>query len=294
MTPIHHYSGLNDSQVIENRAKYGENLLTPPKQKPLWKKFLEKFQDTIIIILLVALLASVGVSLYEYFAESQGWSVFLEPLGIFIAVILATLVGFLFEMNAERKFRVLNQVNDDTMFKVIRNGGVTEVPKKEIVKGDIVLLNSGDDVPADGVLLESVSLQVNESTLTGEPLARKSANREDADAEATYPTWEMMKGTSVVEGHATMEVLAVGDHTEYGKVYQGSQMENKIKNAFEYTARQTGGTDNTSELSDGRTDNMCPRSDAFYHDWFFRFYAGASLYAQYGDDSGHTDCGGCA
>ena len=224
-----HYTGLTDSQVAENRKLYGENILTPPPQEPLWKKFLKKFQDTIIIILLVALLASLGVSFYEYFAEDQGWSVFLEPLGIFVAVVLATLVGFIFEMNADRKFRILNQVNDDTLFKAIRNGGVTEIPKKEIVKGDIILLNGGDEIPADGRLLESISLQVNESTLTGEPLTRKSADTSEDEKDATYPLWQVLKGTTVVEGHGTMEVEAVGDNTEYGKVYQGSQIENKIR-----------------------------------------------------------------
>ncbi|MEG1585465.1 MAG: cation-transporting P-type ATPase, partial [Bacteroidales bacterium] len=224
-----HYPGLTDNQVLENRKLFGENILTPPPQDSIWKKFLEKFQDTIIIILLVALLASVGVAFYEYFAEDQGWDVFLEPVGILVAVVLATFVGFIFELNADRKFKILNQVNDDTLFKVMRNGGITEVPKKEIVKGDIVLLNGGDEIPADGKLLESVSLQVNESTLTGEPLTRKSADPEDADKESTYPVWQVLKGTTVVEGHGTMEVEAVGDMTEYGKVYQGSQIENKIR-----------------------------------------------------------------
>ncbi|MGL4292230.1 MAG: cation-transporting P-type ATPase, partial [Bacteroidales bacterium] len=196
-----HYSGLTDQEVLQNRSLYGENILTPPEQEPVWRKFLKKFQDKIIIILLVALLASIGVAFYEYFAEGKGWNVFLEPMGILIAVLLATLVGFLFELNADRKFRILNQVNDDTLFKVIRNGGVTEVSKKDIVKGDIVLLNGGDEIPADGRLLESVSLQVNESTLTGEPLTRKSADTSEEDKEATYPLWQVLKGTTVVEGH---------------------------------------------------------------------------------------------
>lgn len=236
-----HYSGLTDPQVLESRQLYGENVLTPPPQEPLWKKFLQKFQDTIIIILLVALLASIGVALYEYSAEDAGWQVFLEPLGIFIAVVLATLVGFLFEMNAERKFRVLNQVNDDTLFKVVRNDTITEIPKKEIVKGDIILLNGGDEIPADGRLLESVSLQVNESTLTGEPLTRKSADPGEDEKDSTYPLWQVLKGTTVIEGHGIMEVEAVGDATEYGKVYRGSQIENKIQTPLNQQLNRLGG-----------------------------------------------------
>lgn len=224
-----HYVGLTDEEVLRSRAAYGENVLTPPERESVWKKFLAKFQETIIIILLVALFASLCVAFYEYFGEGKGAVVFLEPVGILIAVILATLVGFLFELSAEKKFEILNQVNDELLFKVIRNNLITEVPRKEIVKGDIVLLNTGDEVPADGKLLESVSLQVNESTLTGEPVVRKSADEAASDPDATYPGWEVMKGTSVVEGHGIMEVETVGDATEYGKVYQGSQIENKIK-----------------------------------------------------------------
>lgn len=235
-----HYTGLTDNQVLESRSLYGENTLTPPPQESVWKKFLQKFQDTIIIILLIALLASIGVAIYEYFAEDAGWDVFLEPIGIFVAVILATLVGFLFEQNAERKFKVLNQVNDDTLFKVIRNGGITEVPKKEIVKGDIILLNGGDEIPADGRLLESVSLQVNESTLTGEPLTRKSADSSEEEKDTTYPVWQVLKGTTVVEGHGIMEVESVGDSTEYGKVYKGSQIENKIQTPLNIQLNRLG------------------------------------------------------
>lgn len=235
-----HYVGLTDKQVEESRLAHGENILTPPEKESVWKKFLEKFQDTIIIILLVALLASLLVAFYEYFAEGGKATVFLEPVGIFIAVILATLVGFLFELSADRKFEILNQVNEDTLFKVIRNSNITEIPKKDIVVGDIVLLNTGDEVAADGRLLESVALQVNESTLTGEPVIRKSADEADLDHEATYPTYEVMKGTTVVDGHGVMRVEKVGDATEYGKVYQGSQIENKIKTPLNLQLDQLG------------------------------------------------------
>lgn len=224
-----HYTGLTDSQVVRNRSLYGLNILTPPPKESLLKKFLGKFQDTIIIILLFALLASLAVSFYEYFSEDTSATVFFEPVGIFIAVILATLVGFFFEVSADRKFEILTQVNDEELFKVIRDGNITEIPKKDIVVDDIILLNTGDEVPADGWLLDSVGLQVNESTLTGEPVINKSEKPEHTDSHATYPTNLVLKGTTVVDGHGVMKVTHVGDRTEYGKVYQGAQIENKIK-----------------------------------------------------------------
>ncbi len=225
-----HFTGLSDEQVLENRKTYGENTLTPPEKEPIWKQFLEKFKDPIIRILLVALLMSVGVSCYEYFGSySHTASVFLEPLGIFIAVLLATCVGFAFELNANKKFEVLNQVNDDTLVKVIRNGNICEIAKREVVVGDVVVLETGEEVPADGKLLEAISMQINESTLTGEPIIKKTTDPDDFDDEATYPSDVAMKGTTVVEGHGIMEVLKVGDATEYGKVYEGSQIENKVE-----------------------------------------------------------------
>jgi len=225
-----HFTGLSDKQVLESRKKHGENILTPPKKEPLWKAFLEKFEDPIIRILLVALLLSAGVSCYEYFGSaSHGAGVFLEPLGILLAVLLATCVGFAFELNANKKFEVLNQVNDDTLVKVIRNGNICEITKKEVVVGDIVVLGTGEEVPADGKLLEAISLQINESTLTGEPVIKKTIKEDDFDKDATYPSNEAMKGTTVVDGHGIMEVLKIGDATEYGKVYEGSQIDNKIE-----------------------------------------------------------------
>lgn len=229
MEPRKHLSGLSDTQVVESRNQYGQNILTPPKKDPLWKQFLEKFKDPIIFILLVALLASFGVSCYHYWAEDSDYSVFLEPVGILVAVILATVVGFLFELNANKKFEMLNQVNDDTAVKVIRNGNVCEIPKKEVVVGDTVLINSGEEVPADGKLLEAVSLQINESTLTGEPVIKKTTIEADFDDEATYPSNAVYKGTTVVDGHGIYEVTAVGDATEYGKVYEGSQLDTNVE-----------------------------------------------------------------
>ncbi|MBP1619189.1 MAG: calcium-translocating P-type ATPase, PMCA-type [Bacteroidetes bacterium] len=222
-------AGLSDQQVVESRNTYGQNILTPPKKEPLWKQFLEKFKDPIIFILLIALLASFGVSCYHYWAEDAGYSVFLEPLGILLAVILATVVGFLFELNANKKFEMLNQVNDDTAVKVIRNGNVCEIPKKDVVVGDIVRINSGEEVPADGKLLEAVSLQINESTLTGEPVIKKTTSEAEFDDEATYPSDSVYKGTTVVDGHGIYEVTSVGDATEYGKVYEGSQLDTNVE-----------------------------------------------------------------
>ena len=148
-----------------------------PEKEPLWKQFLEKaIPDPIIKILLVALLLSVGVACYQFLTGAESASVFLEPAGILAAILLATCVGFAFEVSANRKFEILNQVNDDTMVQVIRGGNICELPRRDVVVGDIVILNTGEEVPADGVLLEAVSLQVNESTLTGEPLIGKTTD----------------------------------------------------------------------------------------------------------------------
>ena len=224
-----HYTGLSPEEVLESRRQHGENVLTPPEKEPIWKLFLEKFTDPIILILLVALLLSVGVALYEFFGEGKDGSVFFEPAGILLAVLLATCVGFWFEYSANKKFEILNQVNDDTQVKVVRSGAVCQIPRKEVVVGDIVLLETGEEVPADGQLLEAISLQVNESTLTGEPLISKTTRAEDFDKDATYPSDQVMKGTTVADGHGMMRVLLVGDATEYGKVYQGSQIDNSVK-----------------------------------------------------------------
>ncbi len=150
------YTGLTDSQVKESRQKHGANILTPPKKEPLWKLFLKKFEDPIIRILLIAAFLSLGISVIH--------NEYIETIGIFCAIFLATGVAFWFEMDANKKFDVLNQVNDEEMLMVIRNGIVTQVAKKNIVVGDIVLLEIGNEVPADGELLDAVSMQVDEST----------------------------------------------------------------------------------------------------------------------------------
>ena len=229
MSEINHYKGLTDSEVLASRSKHGVNILTPPEKEPLWKRFLEKFGDPLIIILMIAGVLSIGISCYEFWGLNESAGVFFEPIGIFIAILLATGLAFIFELKADKEFALLNQVNDDEPVQVIRNGNVTQVPKKDIVVGDIVILNTGEEVPADGELLEAVSLNIDESTLTGEPICRKSTNPAQFEKEATFPTNHAMRGTKVMEGHGVMKVLAVGDHTENGKVFEAAQIDDSVK-----------------------------------------------------------------
>jgi Ca2+-transporting ATPase len=224
-----HYTGLSQAQVLQNRQQYGVNLLTPPEREPLWKKFLDKFTDPLIIILLVAGVLSIGISCYEYFGLHQEASVFFEPVGIFIAIFLATGLAFVFEVKADREFAILNQVNDDEPVQVIRDGHSQMVPKRDIVVGDIVILTTGSEIPADGELLEAVQLQIDESTLTGEPICRKSVVAEEQDSEATFPSNHAMRGTKVMEGNGVMRVFAVGDNTENGKVFVAAQIDDSVK-----------------------------------------------------------------
>lgn len=223
------YKGLNDEQVKANRLKHGVNVLTPSEKKPLWKQYLEKFSDPLIIILMVAGLFSIVIASYEYWGLDHKWAVFFEPIGIFIAILLATTLAFIFELRANKAFSILNQVNDNEPIKVYRNGNVIEVPKKDIVVDDIVILNTGDEVPADGVLVEAVTLNIDESSLTGEPVCHKSINPNDFDSEATYPTNRVLRGTKVIEGHCIFRVDKVGDATENGKVYEEAQIDDSVK-----------------------------------------------------------------
>ena len=224
-----HYTGLTDAQVLESRKKNGANVLTPPEKEPLWKQFLEKFGDPLIIILMIAGALSIGISCYEFFGLGQGAAVFFEPVGIFVAILLATGLAFYFELQADKEFTILNQVNDDEPVEVIRNGNTTQIPRKDIVVGDIVILNTGEEVPADSELLEATSLHMDESTLTGEPMCGKSVDEKDFDKAATYPTNHVMKGTKVMEGHGICRVLAVGDKTEQGKVFEAVQIDDSVK-----------------------------------------------------------------
>ena len=229
MEQKHHYTGLTDAQVLESRSKNGANVLTPPEKEPLWKQFLEKFGDPLIIVLLIAGFLSIGISCYEFFGLDHGAAVFFEPVGIFVAILLATGLAFYFELQADKEFTILNQVNDDEAVEVIRNGNTTQVPRKDVVVGDIVVLNTGGEVPADSELLESTSLHMDESTLTGEPMCLKSIYEKDFDKAATYPTNHVMKGTKVMEGHGICRVYAVGDKTEQGKVFEAVQIDDSVK-----------------------------------------------------------------
>lgn len=223
------YKGLTASQVLESREKYGVNVLTPPAKDPLWKQFLEKFKDPLIIVLLIAGFLSVMISCYEYWGLKEGASVFFEPVGIFVAIFLATGLAFYFEMKADREFTLLNQVNDDEAVEVIRGGNVTSVPRRDVVVGDVVILNAGEEIPADGTLLDAANLNVDESTLTGEPMCHKTIDPAQFDDEATFPSNHVMRGTKVMEGRGVMEVTAVGDKTENGKVFVAAQIDNSVK-----------------------------------------------------------------
>ena len=202
----------------QSREKNGINLLTPPKRPSLWKLYLEKFEDPVVRVLLVAAVFSLIISIIE--------NEYAETIGIIAAILLATGIGFFFEYDANKKFDLLNAVNEETLVKVIRNGRVQEVPRKDIVVGDIVILETGEEIPADGELVEAISLQVNESNLTGEPVINKTIIEADFDEEATYASNLVMRGTTVVDGHGTMRVLHVGDATEIGKVARQSTEEN--------------------------------------------------------------------
>ena len=224
-----HLTGLIDAQVAQSREKNGANILTPPKKDSLFKKFLEKFGDPLIIILLVAGALSIGISCYEYFGLGKDAGVFFEPIGIFIAILLATGLAFIFELKADKEFSLLNQVNDDEPVRVLRNSTTIEIPKKDVVVGDVVYLSTGDEIPADGTLVEAVTLTVDESTLTGEPACHKTIDPNDFDPDATYKSNYVLRGTKVMEGHGIFIVDKVGDATENGKVFEEAQIDDSVK-----------------------------------------------------------------
>ncbi len=229
MSQSHHYTGLTDAEVSASRLNNGINILTPPAKKPLWKRFLEKFRDPLIIILMIAGVLSICISCYEFWGIGEGSGVFFEPCGIFIAILLATGLAFFFEQKADKEFALLNQINDDEPVQVIRNGCVTQITRQDVVVGDIVILNTGEEVPADGELLETVSLNIDESTLTGEPICHKTTDPARFDKDATFPGNHAMRGTKIMEGHGVMRVFAVGDKTENGKVFEAAQIDDSVK-----------------------------------------------------------------
>ena len=266
------YHGLTDAQVLESRAKFGANVLTPPEEDSLWNQikevcnhpiaiamfvlialsailagvlvgsmgssiwvmpaivsvatllilivgFFGGFGDPLFKILITAFVLSMGISIYEYEWNNAEWTAFFEPIGIIVALILATSIAFWLEKNNEKTFQSLNQSNDDEPVKVIRNGQVCQVPRKDIVVGDIVKLETGEEVPADCKLLDCLNLTVDESSLTGELQATKSLNP-NAYRDATYKANEIKKGTNIIEGYCTAEVSQVGMNTECGEVYK--------------------------------------------------------------------------
>ncbi len=209
--------GLTDEEVKASRDKYGVNQLTPPKRPSMWKLYLEKFEDPVVRILLVAAFFSLFISILE--------NEYAETIGIIVAILLATGIGFYFEYDAGKKFDLLNAVGEETPVKVLRNASIREIPRREVVVGDIVLLETGEEVPADGELLEAFSMQVNESTLTGEPVAPKTTDEKEFEKDVAYPSNRVFRGTTVVEGYGKMKVLNVGDHTEIGMVARESSMQ---------------------------------------------------------------------
>ena len=210
--------GLTDEQVKQSREQHGRNVLTPPHRASLWKLYLDKYRDPIIQILLVA----AFVSLILAFIEHN----FMETIGIFVAVFLATTVGFYFERDAAKKFNVLTALSEEQPVKVRRGGKVMQIPRHDIVVGDVVLIEVGDEVPADGELLVSTDLQINESTLTGEPITEKNT---EGGGDGAYPRNVILRSTMVMNGRGEFVVTAVGDATEIGKVAQKSTEQTSVK-----------------------------------------------------------------
>ena len=285
MKTTKHYVGLTDAQVLESRAKFGANVLTPPEEDSLWDQikevckhpiaitmaclivatailagilagsmgamiwvmpaivvvatllilivgFFGGFGDPLFKILITAFVLSMGISIYEYEwnpVHEGDWTVFFEPIGIIVALVLATSIAYFLEKKNEKTFQSLNQTNDEVPVKVYRNGHMCEVPRMDIVVGDIVRLDTGEEIPADGELLESQNLIVNESSLTGELQATKTTNPERFDANATYKSNEIKKGTTIIEGFCTAEIKKVGDATESGEVYRSLNEGDEVK-----------------------------------------------------------------
>ena len=242
---------LNESQVAASRKEYGVNILTPPERESLWKQFVQTLTgplghlipgwengDSLVFILEIAALLSTFISFSEYYGwlglvASYDAKVFFEPVGIIMAIILATGISFYFEVKANREFDILNQVNDDEPVKAIRlikgEKKVVSIPRRDVVVGDVLMLSTGEEVPADCELLEATSLSIDESTLTGEPICHKTVNEAEFDANATFPSNHVMRGTKVMEGHCVCRVFAVGDRTENGKVFTAAQITDNVK-----------------------------------------------------------------
>jgi Ca2+-transporting ATPase len=206
--------GLTDAEVAESRRQNGANVMSPPKRTSLWKLYIDKYRDPIIKILLV----TAAISLVLAFIEKD----FIETIGIFIAIFLATTVGFIFERDAAKKFNVLTALSEEQPVKVKRNGHVQEIPRRDVVVGDVLIIEVGDEIPADGMLIDSVDLQIDESSLTGEQIVSKYADVSRASGEDTYPVNQVLRSSMVMNGRGVARVTAVGDHTEIGKVARQS------------------------------------------------------------------------
>ena len=213
-------NGLTAAEVAASRQQHGANTLTPPKRTSLWRLYLEKYRDPIIQILLVAAAVSMIMAIME--------DEYVETIGIFIAIFFATTIGFYFERDAAKKFLILTQISEEQPVKVIRDGQVMTIPRHEIVIGDVVLIETGDEIPADGILFKATDLQIDESSLTGEPLMTKSTEEQQND-DATYPRNMVLRSTMVMNGSGRYCVSAVGDATEIGKVARKSTEETEVK-----------------------------------------------------------------
>ena len=197
--------GLSAGDVEKSRREHGENTLTPPKRTPLWKLYLDKYKDPIIKILLVAAVVSLGLAAIH--------GEYIETIGIILAIVLATTIGFWFEMDAAKKFNVLTALGEESPVKVRRDGKVVEIARKDVVVGDVVIIEVGDEIPADGTLIESTDLQIDESSLTGEPIITKHADPEKNDKEATYPSSKVVRSPRVWKGGGSILVTELGDAT---------------------------------------------------------------------------------
>ena len=213
---------LSEDSVLVRKG-VGKNIIPPPERESLWKLYLEKFKDPIIIVLLIVFFFSVLVAVYEVIYMAKGWSILIEPSGVLVALLLATGVGFFFELKAEKEFEVLNKVKDSRPVKVLRSRLANSsprwinTPKQDVVVGDVVKLESGDEIPADGYLLEATSLRVDESNFTGELYANKTTDESEFDSDATYVSNFLLRGATVIEGNAVYRVSAIGMDTEEGK-----------------------------------------------------------------------------
>ena len=207
------YVGLSADEVAASRAAHGPNVLTPPVKQAWWQLYLEKFEDPIVRILCVAAAIALVVGVVE--------GKFAEALGILAAVFLATFVAFVNEFKAQKEFELLDRASDDDLIRVMRGGNPTQVPKRDIVVGDIVLLEKGDEVPADGRILEAVSMEADESAFTGEPehvIKVASAETPEDLGDSAVPRDRLLRGSQVMEGHGLIEVTEVGDRTKVGEI----------------------------------------------------------------------------